>query len=55
MDAAPRLLYYGKVGVSDGDPTFGHLRMVVMEYLNGMTVHQAKTLKQLPPTFFEEV
>lgn len=54
-DAAPRLLYYGKVGVSDGDPTYGHLNMVVMEYLDGMTANQAKKLRQLPPTFLEEV
>jgi len=28
MDAAPRLLYYGKVDISDDDPIYGRLRMV---------------------------
>lgn len=55
VDAAPRLLYYGKAGVSDGDPTYGHLRMVMMEYLDGLTAHQAQSLGQLQPTFIEEV
>jgi serine/threonine protein kinase len=55
MDAAPRLLYYGKVGVSDEHPTYGHLRMVVMEYLDGITANQAQMLDQLPSTFIEEV
>ena len=30
--AAPRLFYHGEIGVSCGDPTYGHLHMVVMEY-----------------------
>jgi len=55
VDAAPRLLYYGIVGVRDGDPTYGHLKMVVMEYLDGMTADQARNLRQLPPTFLAEV
>jgi hypothetical protein len=55
MDAAPQLLYYGKIGVIDDDPTYGHLRMVVMEYLDGMTANQAQKLDQLPPTFLEDV
>jgi serine/threonine protein kinase len=55
LDAAPQLLYYGKIGVSDDDPTYSHLRMVVMEYLDGMTADHAQRLDQLPPTFLEEV
>ena len=54
-DAAPQLLYYGNIGVSDDDPTYGHLRMVVMEYLDGMTANHAQKLDQLPPTFLEDV
>jgi serine/threonine protein kinase len=54
-DAAPRLLYCGKVGVRVGDPTYGHLKMVVMEYLDGKTADQVRELHQLPPTFLEEV
>ncbi|KIM79437.1 hypothetical protein PILCRDRAFT_74331, partial [Piloderma croceum F 1598] len=55
INAAPRLLYYGKVGVNDGDPTYGDLDMVVMEYLNGMTANEAQRLGQLPLSFLEEV
>ena len=55
MDAAPQLLYYGEIGVSDDDPTYGHLRMVVMEYLDGMTANQAQKLDQLPSTFLNDV
>ena len=51
---APRLLYY-LVGISDDSPTYGRLRMVVMEYLDGMTANQAQKLDQLPPTFLEDV
>jgi hypothetical protein len=43
-DAAPRLFYYGKPGVCEGDPTYGHIRMVVMEYLDGMTAEQAQAI-----------
>jgi serine/threonine protein kinase len=52
---APRLLYYDKVGINDDDLTYGRLRMVVMEYLDGMTANQAQKLDQLPPTFLEDV
>jgi serine/threonine protein kinase len=55
MEVAPRLLYYGKIGVSDEHPTYGHLRMVVMEYLDGMMANQAQMVDQLPSTFIEEV
>jgi serine/threonine protein kinase len=55
MGAAPQLLYYGIIGVSDDDPTYGHLRMAVMEYLDGMTANQAQKLDQLPPTFLDDV
>jgi hypothetical protein len=36
---APQLLYCGRVGIHDNDPTFGELRMVVMEYVDGETLH----------------
>jgi hypothetical protein len=41
MDAAPQLLYYGKISVSDDDPMYGHLCMVMMDYLIGMTANHA--------------
>jgi RIO-like serine/threonine protein kinase len=50
-----QLLYYGRIGVSDDDPTYGHLRMLVMEYLDGMMANHAQRLDQLPPTFLEVV
>ena len=54
-EAAPRLFYYGKPGVCEGDPTYGHISMVVMEYLDGMTAEQAHQHHQLPPTFLKDV
>ena len=49
---APQLLYFGKVGVHDDDLTFGELRMVVMEYVDGKTLHG---VKRVPPSAKEEV
>lgn len=43
---APQLFYYGRVGVLEGDPSYGHLRMVVMEYIDGETLDKAK---RIPP------
>jgi hypothetical protein len=49
---APQLLYCRRVGVHDDDPTFGELRMVVMEYVDGETLHE---VKRVPPSAKEEV
>ncbi|KAG2335320.1 hypothetical protein BDR05DRAFT_1063881 [Suillus weaverae] len=49
---APKLLYYGKIDVVEGMPSYGGLRMVVMEYVDGMTAHSAL---QLPPSFHQEL
>lgn len=54
-DAAPQLFYLGSVGVDKSDPTYGHLKMVVMEYLDGMTMHVGDLSKQLPTTYLKEV
>lgn len=51
-DMAPQLLYFGKVGVRDDDPSYGHLRMVVMDYVEGTTVDRAPSV---PSTFHEQV
>jgi hypothetical protein len=51
-DMAPNLLYFGKVGVRDGDPSYGHLQMVVMDYVEGTTVDRAPIL---PSSFREQV
>ncbi|KAG0697439.1 hypothetical protein DFH29DRAFT_946507 [Suillus ampliporus] len=50
---APKLLYYGKIGVGTEEmPWYGDLQMVVMEYVDGMTVHRAP---QLPSNFCKEL
>ncbi|KAG2082262.1 hypothetical protein BD769DRAFT_1633430 [Suillus cothurnatus] len=49
---APKLLYYGKIDVMEGMPSYGGLRMVVMEYVDGMTAYSSP---QLPPSFHQEL
>ncbi|CAA7270120.1 unnamed protein product [Cyclocybe aegerita] len=49
---APKLRYCDKVGVRDGDPSYGHLRMIVMDFVDGETVEKAQTL---PPTFHQQI
>jgi serine/threonine protein kinase len=49
---APQLLYCRRVGIHDDNPTFGELCLVVMEYINGETLHE---VKQVPPSAKEEV
>jgi hypothetical protein len=49
---APQLFYHGKIGVLEGDPSYGHLRMVVMEYIDGETLDQAK---QILSTFVHQI
>jgi serine/threonine protein kinase len=50
---ALQLFYYGKLGVLEGDPSYGHLRMVVMEYIDGETI--AKVTRRIPPTWVDQV
>jgi Lipopolysaccharide core biosynthesis protein (WaaY) len=49
---APQLLCYGKVGVLEGDPSYGDLKMVVMEYVDGKTMDKAK---RIPPNLMDRV
>jgi hypothetical protein len=42
MHYSLELLYYGKINVQDGDPSYGHLWMVVMQYIDGMMLDEAK-------------
>lgn len=49
---APKLRYCNEVGVRDGDPSYGHLRMIVMDFVDGETVEKAETL---PPTFGQQI
>ncbi|KAG1810445.1 uncharacterized protein HD556DRAFT_54243 [Suillus plorans] len=49
---APKLLYYGKIDVGKGMPSYGGLRMVVMEYVDGTT---ACSSLRLPPNFHQEL
>ncbi|KAG1785277.1 uncharacterized protein HD556DRAFT_144135 [Suillus plorans] len=49
---APKLLYYGKIDVVEGVPSYGGLRMVVMEYVDGKTAYGSL---KLPPNFRQEL
>ncbi|KAG2030090.1 hypothetical protein BDR03DRAFT_879240 [Suillus americanus] len=49
---APKLLYYGKNDVAEGMPSYGRSRMVVMEFVDGMTAYSSP---QLPPSFHQEL
>ncbi|KAG2093759.1 uncharacterized protein F5147DRAFT_820940 [Suillus discolor] len=49
---APKLLYHGKIDVVEGMPSYGGSRMVVMEYVDGMTAYSSP---QLPPSFHQEL
>jgi hypothetical protein len=49
---APQLFYHGKIGVLQGDPSYEHLQMVVMEYIDGETLDQ---VKQILLTFLDQI
>lgn len=36
---APSLIYFGKIGTHDSDPSYGDLRMAVMDFVGGTTLH----------------
>ena len=42
-DMALKLRYFGNVGVRDDDPSYGHLQMVFMDYVDGTTVDRMST------------
>ncbi|KAF9231060.1 hypothetical protein BU15DRAFT_56606, partial [Melanogaster broomeanus] len=48
---APNLLYCGPIEVDGDTPSYGDLQMVVMEYVDGLMLHSAKKLKQIPAGF----
>lgn len=48
---APKLRYCNKVGVHDGDPTYGDLCMIVMDFVDGETIEKAED----PLTFYEQI
>ena len=52
---APQLLYFGKVGVQHGDPSYGHLSMVVVQYIDGMTLDNAKKIGRVPGTLVDQI
>jgi serine/threonine protein kinase len=45
---APQLIHYGKLVVRDGDPSYGDLHIVVMEYIPGMTLAKAREQDLVP-------
>ena len=54
--ASTILLYYGKVGGIDAsEPLYGHLHMVVMDYVDSTTVYNAQKQNSLPEDFHEQV
>jgi serine/threonine protein kinase len=54
-ELAPQLLYCGGVRVHDGDPSYGDLRMVVMQYVDGTTLEKAKKLNRVPATLEDQI
>ena len=49
---APKLRYCNKVGIRNGDPSYDHLLMIVMDFVDGETVEKADTLL---PTFGQQI
>jgi len=49
---APKLRYCDGIGIRNGDPSYGDLRMVVMDFVDGETVEKAETL---PPTLGQQI
>ena len=45
---APKLLYYGPIDIAPDMPSYGRLKMVVMEYVDGRTAFDTQSL---PPNF----
>jgi hypothetical protein len=58
---APKLRYCNKVGIRNGDPSYGHLRMIVMDFVDGDSLvkqsrrHFMITQLFLPFLFFKVV
>ncbi|KAG6377490.1 hypothetical protein JVT61DRAFT_15298 [Boletus reticuloceps] len=48
---APELLYYGEINVEPGMSSYGDLRMVVMEYVDGLTLNKAWEQRKVPQSF----
>lgn len=49
---APKLLYYGPINIASHMPSYGRLRMVVMEYVDGTTAYSAL---KLPENFHQDL
>ncbi|KAG0702543.1 hypothetical protein DFH29DRAFT_875082 [Suillus ampliporus] len=43
---APKLLYYGPINITSHMPSYGTLRMVVMEYVDGTTAYSSSKLPE---------
>lgn len=48
---APKLLYYGPIDTNPDMPSYGDLRMVVMEYVKGRTFDKALERNEVPSRF----
>jgi len=49
---APKLRYCDGIGIRNDDPSYGDLRMEVMDFVDGETVEKAETL---PPTLGQQI
>lgn len=52
---APQLLYYGRIDMTPDTPSYGDLRMVVMEYVYGLTLEDALKQRKIPPRFKDDL
>lgn len=52
---APKILYYGRINIDPCMPSYGRLRMVVMEYVQGMTAYSALQQDSLPRNFHRDL
>ncbi|KIJ62128.1 hypothetical protein HYDPIDRAFT_176673 [Hydnomerulius pinastri MD-312] len=48
---APKLLYHGNINIDADMPSYGTLRMVVMEYVEGLTFADAVQQRKIPERF----
>ncbi|KAH7886464.1 hypothetical protein F5I97DRAFT_1928318 [Phlebopus sp. FC_14] len=52
---APKLLFYGPINVDADMPSYGNLRMVVMDYVDGLMLCDAKEKRKVPPDFHSDL
>ncbi|KAI6010403.1 hypothetical protein BKA83DRAFT_102848, partial [Pisolithus microcarpus] len=48
---APKLRYFGPIGTAENAVTYGKLKMVVMDYIEGLTLQDALEQEKVPASF----